>query len=514
MKKIFGLRSILLVLLVAFSIIFISCDGGCNKTVAYTRYQQDNTSTQTSCASSASTTEETDWMVSAINAGLSDLVTSSEYTSATVENQQIMVSNLKVNNLKKFVTYSDTEENSSYYLIEANMDKYVFLKYRTRVVSDKYIALVNAITTFDTTFDTKETTLEDLYITLNGTAGCMDTTTKKEARAAYSAMENHEDTNVYRIAALYMIDIADSLGSGNYQYTEPIAFIGGSFETVMANFWNNFFVFPVAWLINAVAGLLGGYYWIGLLLVTLFIRTAGWPIYSKSNDMSLKMGLMQPELTKIQEKYAMRQDADSQRQMQMEQAQLYKKYGVGLGGCIAPLIQFPIFIAVYQAVSRLPYTVSYAGTVYTNNWANELNSTLLGVDLFSDKYGAADGQLIGTIVLVLLVVGTQLASQLLSKALQKKQNDKKQENIPAYRRQAYKQTQNEQQQQMQLMMYMMMGMMGLFVWTSKLGLGLYWLIGNLFSMGQQIINSQTSLKKMEKLQQKQGIYTVKPEKRK
>jgi len=495
MKKLFSRKSFLLVIVAAVCILFASCTG-CNETVNYTRYQEETITAQ-SCGSSYSK-EESEWLVSVINKDTENLIDAQD------------IKDQKIANFKALLDETNT---SKYYLLTANMAKYEFLKLRTNKITLEYVTLVNTITdanlNTDYVADGDNATLNDIYIVLNGQAGCMDTTSKKDTLALKNDFKADGDTNIYRIAALYMIEISDSLGSGNYQYTEPIVFKGGDFGTVMANFWNNFFVFPVAWLFNAVSNLVGGYYWLGLLLVTLLIRTAGWPIYSKSNDMSLKMGLMQPELTKIQEKYAMRQDPESQRQMQMEQAQLYKKYGVGLSGCIAPLIQFPIFMAVYQAVSRLPYTVKYDNSIYTLDWANELNHTILGVDLFQDKYGEASGQLIGTIVLVLLVVGTQFASQWLSKALQKKQSDKKQENIPAYRRQAYTQTQNEQQQQMQLMMYMMMGMMGLFVWTSKLGLGMYWLIGNLFSMGQQIINSKTSLKKMEKLQAKHGIYTVK-----
>lgn len=42
-------------------------------------------------------------------------------------------------------------------------------------------------------------------------------------------------------------------------------------------------------------------------------------------------------------------------------------------------------------------------------------------------------------------------------------------------------------------------MMGLFVFTSKAGLGVYWCIGNLYSMLQMEINSLTSKKRMEQI---------------
>lgn len=52
---------------------------------------------------------------------------------------------------------------------------------------------------------------------------------------------------------------------------------------------------------------------------------------------------------------------------------------------------------------------------------------------------------------------------------------------------------------MKFMMYGMMLMMGLFVFTSKAGLGVYWCIGNLYSMLQMEINSLTSKKRMEQI---------------
>ena len=232
--------------------------------------------------------------------------------------------------------------------------------------------------------------------------------------------------------------------------------------------------------------------------------------------MTLKMNALQPELQKIQEKYAGRNDADSQRMMQMEQAQLYKKHKIGIGGCLAPFLQFPIFMAVYNAISRLPYTKAIAGSsVYTFNWANELNGTLFGVNLFEDRNGGGTNQLIGVIVLVLLVVGTQVLSQFLTQYRQKKAQEKRQEDIPAYRRQSYNQTQNQTASTMKFMLWFMIFMMGSFVWTSKAGLGVYWFIGNIYSVVQMFVNNyiSTHKKDKDKNKTKKNVFTIHPEKK-
>ena len=279
---------------------------------------------------------------------------------------------------------------------------------------------------------------------------------------------------------------------------EPIRFQLTSVNDFFANFFDNFLVYPVGFLLVLFSKLFGGNYIFGLLITTLIIRTIGWPIYAKSNDMTLKMKLMEPEQAKIQEKYARRKDEESQRMMQMEMMQLYKKYKIGLGGCLMPFLQFPIFMAVFRAVSRLPYTTGFAGSP---DWVSSLNTKVFGVDLFNDRTVGGTPQLIGIIVLCILVVGTQVLQQLLANKKQKEAQEKAQADVPAYRRQSVQQN-NQMQQQMKIMMWTMTGMMGVFVFTSAAGLGVYWLIGNLYAIAQQYINSKTSEKRLEKLKQK------------
>ncbi len=310
--------------------------------------------------------------------------------------------------------------------------------------------------------------------------------------------EELKDLNLNDIVCAFGLKVEDRTQN---QETEPIVFHGKTAGDFFSHLFNNLLVFPIAWLIVHLSKLFGGLYIIGLILATILVRTIAWPIYAKTNDMSLKMQLMQPELSKIQEKYGNKQDERSKQMQQMEMARLYKKYKIGLGGCLMPIIQFPIFMAIFRAISRIPYTIAYEGTIYQNNWANEINSKLFNFDLFEDRT-AGTGQLIGIIILMIIVVGTQFLSQWLSQRRQKKTQQESQADIPAYRRQAYEQTKNSSQSTMKIMMYMMILMMGLFVFTSKAGLGVYWCIGNLYSMAQMYINSKTSANRLEKIKKK------------
>ena len=300
-----------------------------------------------------------------------------------------------------------------------------------------------------------------------------------------------ESEDIYQIVKNYTILV------GKYEIQEaPLQFYGGS--EFWSHLFNNLIVFPIGWLIQAISHLFGRYYIFGLLIVTILVRTLGWPIYAKTNDMSLKMSLMQPEQQKIEEKYANRPDPESQRTKQMEQMQLYKKYKVGLGGCFMPLLQFPIFMGIYRAVSRMQYT---DGTIPgTNDWVSDLNTKIFGVDLFQPRGEFGTTQFWGIIVILIIVVGTQILSQVQANQRQKKANEERQANIPEYRRQAV--AQNDQAKTMKYMMYFMIFMMGMFVWQSPAGLGVYWCIGNVYSMGQTYINNKFSGRRMEKLKKK------------
>ena len=313
--------------------------------------------------------------------------------------------------------------------------------------------------------------------------------------------ENVENTtNGYQILKNFTLDVANYTST---KYQEPIRWKPiTSFGGFFSNFFNNFLVFPIGWLMKTLSVLFGGYYVIGLLLATVIVRTIAWPIYAKTNDMTIKMQLMQPELTKLQEKYANRPDPESQNQMRMEQARLYKKYKVGIGGCLLQFLQFPIFIAVFNAVNRMPYTTGEVPG--TSNWLSQLNTHVASIDLLKDHGELWSNDFWAIILIIILVLLTQQINQKVNEIKQKAAQEKAQENIPAYRRQAAAQSANNSS--MKYMMAFLSVMMVVFVWQSAAGLGIYWLIGNIYSTVQTIINNKLSEKRAEKLRSKYESY--------
>jgi YidC/Oxa1 family membrane protein insertase len=85
---------------------------------------------------------------------------------------------------------------------------------------------------------------------------------------------------------------------------------------------------------------------VDILLMTAAIRVVFLPLSIKSQRSMLKMQRLQPQMTKLREKYK-----DNNDQLQKEMMDLYKRNHVNpLGGCAPMALQLPIFIGLYEAL--------------------------------------------------------------------------------------------------------------------------------------------------------------------
>ena len=243
---------------------------------------------------------------------------------------------------------------------------------------------------------------------------------------------------------------------------------------------------PVQWLITQLAEFLymismflGKQYWLGLIIVTLLVRTAGWPIYAKSNQTTANMQMAQPELTKLQEKYKGRTDEASQRKMQAEQMEIYRKYGINPLGCLLPFLQMPIFIAMYQVVRRVPISLGIAAG--TANYSDLDFSFLWIPDL-----GDADPFYILPILVGVIMFVYQRYSM------------KKPDYLQG-RRYAEKTDQQAQSERTMKMMSYFMTIMLVYIASGNAGIALYWIIGNGYQFLQTYVNRKQMQKKFEAL---------------
>ena len=89
-----------------------------------------------------------------------------------------------------------------------------------------------------------------------------------------------------------------------------------------------------------------GNWGVAIIVLTLCIKIAFWPLSQKSYNSMEQMKKLQPMMQKLREKYANDRDA-----LNREIMQLYKTYKINpAGGCLPILLQIPVFIGLYQAL--------------------------------------------------------------------------------------------------------------------------------------------------------------------
>lgn len=89
-----------------------------------------------------------------------------------------------------------------------------------------------------------------------------------------------------------------------------------------------------------------GNYGLAIIMLTILVKLLLLPLTISQMRATKKMTELAPLMKELQEKYK----NDPQR-MQKETLELYKKHGANpVAGCLPMLLQFPIFIALYQAL--------------------------------------------------------------------------------------------------------------------------------------------------------------------
>lgn len=219
--------------------------------------------------------------------------------------------------------------------------------------------------------------------------------------------------------------------------------------------WTSIFVKPLAYVI-LFFGKINKNYGIGLILTSLIIRLIAYPITRKTAMQSEYMKKAQPEMEKIEKKYAGKDQNDKEVMMQKSQEMMmvYKKYNVSpISGCLLSFLQLPLFIAFLEAINRVPAI---------------FEEKFLGLHLgTTPSVGVSNGNYL-YILVVLIVAATTFFS---FKATMKDQAS----------------ANSEMQKQSKMMMNMftiMIIVMSIFMTTA---LDIYWMTTNLFTIIQNLI---------------------------
>ena len=205
---------------------------------------------------------------------------------------------------------------------------------------------------------------------------------------------------------------------------------------------------PILWTLRFLSDLTHNY-GVAILLFTLLFYSILFPMRWYQSKSFKKAQKNAPKMKELQDRYKEFQakkvplDDPRMRELQMEQLKLTKD-AVPIGGCLPLLLQFPLLIALYVAI-----TISLDFRLAPFLWLPDLSS--------SDPYHALEFMFAGSMALAMLYQPTAAAIT------------------------------PEQQMQQKMMTYLMPVMMLFVMWGAPSGLLVYWLAGNVIGFLQQLL---------------------------
>jgi YidC/Oxa1 family membrane protein insertase len=186
-------------------------------------------------------------------------------------------------------------------------------------------------------------------------------------------------------------------------------------------------------------------YGLDIIILTVLIKLLMWPLTHKSMVSMKSMSKLAPQMEKLKEKFG-----DDKEKLNREIMELYKRNGVNpLGGCLPMVLQFPVFIGLYNALST-PIELRHAPFM----WINDLSRP----DWQALPFTFGDWHL-GIPILTILMGGSMFLQQWMTPSA----------GDPNQRK-----------------MMMLMPLMFTFMFVSfPAGLTVYWLVNNMLSIAQQ-----------------------------
>lgn len=106
--------------------------------------------------------------------------------------------------------------------------------------------------------------------------------------------------------------------------------------------WLTVVAAPLFWVLSKIHGLVNNW-GVAIILLTLLIKAAFYPLSAKSYRSMAQMRELAPRLESMKQKFG-----DDRQKMQQAMMELYKKEKINpMSGCLPILIQIPVFISLY-----------------------------------------------------------------------------------------------------------------------------------------------------------------------
>ena len=205
-------------------------------------------------------------------------------------------------------------------------------------------------------------------------------------------------------------------------------------------------------------------YGVAIILLTLLVKILFFPLTKKGSEATLRMQALAPKIKELQEKYK-----DNPQKMNAEMAGFYQKEGYNpLSGCLPLLLQFPIFIAMYNLFNN---HFDLRGAMFIPGWIPDL-SVPEAIWQFPDDFKLPIFGWTALRALPFIYVGSQL---LYGKVTQ----------MPG----------QQSNNQMKIMLYVMPIVFFFILYNVPSGLLIYWIFSNMLTLVQQVIINKYILAK-------------------
>ena len=215
--------------------------------------------------------------------------------------------------------------------------------------------------------------------------------------------------------------------------------------------WTSLFVKPLAWGILKIGSLVNSN-GLAIILACLLIRCALIPVTKKTAMQSENMKKAQPEIERLEKKYANKTSQEDQTRKAQELMMVYQKYQINpISGCLLAIIQLPLLFAFLEAINRTP-------AIFENDFLVFQMGTTVPKGIASGNYWY--------IILILLILGTTYFS--FSKTL-------KDQSVSGV-----------QGNQMKYTLYIMLAMIAIASFSLPTALGLYWIASSGFTILQNL----------------------------
>ena len=215
--------------------------------------------------------------------------------------------------------------------------------------------------------------------------------------------------------------------------------------------WTSFFVKPLAWVILKIGSIVKSN-GLAIIITCLLIRCALIPVTRKTAMQSEMMKKAQPELERLEKKYAGKETTEDQQRKAQEMMMIYQKYKINpISGCLLAIIQLPLLFAFLEAINRTP-------AIFENKFLVFEMGTTVPKGIASGNYWY--------IILIILILGTTYLS---------------------FRKTLKDQSLSQQGGQMKFTLYFMLVIIAFASFSLPTALGLYWIASSTFTIVQNLL---------------------------